>query len=506
MRVKNRKCIRRLSFKSLWASRKRNIIAICAIALTTLMFTSLFTIMLSVNSSYETYNFRQAGGYSDGSFKDLSREQADKIAAHKGIKASGERIVCGFSSSDVFGKVAAEVSYMDKNCTKWSYATPTTGKEPQKENEIAMDTTALRLLGVEPKLGTNVTITYQAGNGTDTGIPQTDSFILVGYWEYDDLMPVHYINVSKAYVDKINEKCIAAGDEALDIDLNVMLPSKLNIREQMEKIDTDLGYDWNTRDQENSARIGVNWGLTASSVSSDIDFSLVAAILAFFLLIIFTGYLIISFNIVGEEEKILTGVFGNKISEHIIVFSDSYYQKVCNRVEGPNLIVMVQIPKNYEKVIEEICAYTNGSGIVYEKKNLLLQISKTKIINVSAAIINIFVLLICSFFVLSIKMECDFPEQKGKYIFYSQGGMTHRNIRKSIMKESFWTGGIPIIFGVVISTIFMGTEVYLKKLSLEWIKQYAVKLMGTITGIIFLFLFISICFGIRNIIRIEREE
>ena len=81
MRVKNRKCIRRLSFKSLWASRKRNIIAICAIALTTLMFTSLFTIMLSVNSSYETYNFRQAGGYSDGSFKDLSREQADKIAA-----------------------------------------------------------------------------------------------------------------------------------------------------------------------------------------------------------------------------------------------------------------------------------------------------------------------------------------------------------------------------------------------------------------------------------------
>ena len=213
-----------------------------------------------------------------------------------------------------------------------------------------------------------------------------------------------------------------------------------------------------------------------------------------------------SFNIVGEEEKILTGVFRNKISEHIIVFSDSYYQKVCNRVEGPNLIVMVQIPKNYEKVIEEICDYTNGSGRVYEKKNVLYQISKTNIINVSAAIINIFVLLICSFFVLSIKMECDFPEQKGKYIFYSQGGMTHRNIRKSIMKESFWTGGIPIIFGVVISTIFMGTEVYLKKLSLEWIKQYAVKLMGTITGIIFLFLFISICFGIRNIIRIEREE
>lgn len=100
MRVKNRKCIRRLSFKSLWASRKRNIIAICAIALTTLMFTSLFTIMLSVNSSYETYNFRQAGGYSDGNFKDLSREQADKIAAHKGINNSfGAKCTSGRNQS-----------------------------------------------------------------------------------------------------------------------------------------------------------------------------------------------------------------------------------------------------------------------------------------------------------------------------------------------------------------------------------------------------------------------
>lgn len=82
MRVKNRKCIRRLSFKSLWASRKRNIIAICAIALTTLMFTSLFTIMLSVNSSYEIYNFRQAGGYSDGIFKDYIK-YAKKMAYQK---------------------------------------------------------------------------------------------------------------------------------------------------------------------------------------------------------------------------------------------------------------------------------------------------------------------------------------------------------------------------------------------------------------------------------------
>ena len=55
MNVKNRKCIRKLSWRSLWASRKRNIIAIIAIALTALLFTSLFTIVMSINSSYEMF-------------------------------------------------------------------------------------------------------------------------------------------------------------------------------------------------------------------------------------------------------------------------------------------------------------------------------------------------------------------------------------------------------------------------------------------------------------------
>lgn len=168
----------------------------------------------------------------------------------------------------------------------------------QEENlrramEIAMDTVALKLLGVTPELGAKVTIEYQAGDKTNGGFQETDTFILTGYWEYDDLMPVHYINVSKDYVKSVQEKWVASGEKAFRTDLNVMLPSKLNIEQQMQKIDTDLGYDWNTRDQENSARIGVNWGLTASQLNAGMDPELLAAIAAFLLLVIFTGYLII---------------------------------------------------------------------------------------------------------------------------------------------------------------------------------------------------------------------
>lgn len=180
MRVKNRKCIRRLSFKSLWASRKRNIIAICAIALTTLMFTSLFTIMLSVNSSYETYNFRQAGGYSDGIFKDLSREQTDKIAAHKGIKASGERIVCGFSSSDVFGKgdsILVDVSIEGFDDGLFDKLTVVKGSlEPLSDPDshaiaVAVSTDDYgNIVNLDnyPELGDTYTVNYQIGYDIDS--------------------------------------------------------------------------------------------------------------------------------------------------------------------------------------------------------------------------------------------------------------------------------------------------------------------------------------------------
>ena len=62
MRVKNRKTIWNLSLKSFRASGKRNLIAVVAIVLTTVLFTSLFTIVMSLNESYQTYTFRQIGG------------------------------------------------------------------------------------------------------------------------------------------------------------------------------------------------------------------------------------------------------------------------------------------------------------------------------------------------------------------------------------------------------------------------------------------------------------
>lgn len=293
MNVKNRKCIRKLSWRSLWASRKRNIIAIIAIALTTLLFTSMFTIVLSLNASYETYQFRQLGGYAHGTFKDVSLEQAERISAHPKVKEVGVRKVIGISVDGVFAKTPAEVSYMDANCTKWSYATPTTGRIPESGKEVAMDTAALQLLGVTPELGAEVTFSYSITDKDQIAFDVTDTFTLVGYWDYDDLMPVHYINISMDYADDIEAQAMETGLEPFRTDLNVMLTSNANIQGQMEQVDIDLGYTWDSYTDPNSVRIGVNWGYTTSQLASQIDPELVIAVVAFLLLVIFTGYLII---------------------------------------------------------------------------------------------------------------------------------------------------------------------------------------------------------------------
>ena len=164
MRVKNRKTIWNLSLKSFRASGKRNLIAVVAIVLTTVLFTSLFTIVMSLNESYQTYTFRQIGGYAHGTFKDVTDKQAEEIKGHKKVKAAGERVVAGIIAEGAFARVPAEVSYMDENNTKWSYIDLKEGREPEGTKEIILDEAALELLGVTPELGAEITLTYQVSD------------------------------------------------------------------------------------------------------------------------------------------------------------------------------------------------------------------------------------------------------------------------------------------------------------------------------------------------------
>ena len=136
----SKKCIRKLGIKSMKASKGRNIIAIIAIMLTAILFTTFFTILFSINASVEDANFRQIGTYSHGEFKALSQEQYDKIKDDPLIKEYGLRIIVGTSAEDPFNKESVEISYCDRNQAKWMYLDPIEGSLPvEGTNEAATD-------------------------------------------------------------------------------------------------------------------------------------------------------------------------------------------------------------------------------------------------------------------------------------------------------------------------------------------------------------------------------
>lgn len=291
MNVKNRSCIRRLSFKTLLASRKRNLIAIAAIVLTTLLFTSLFTIVLSINETNQNYQFRSVGTYAHGSFKDVDEDQIQTLSAHPKVKAVGKRTVIGICTSGVFAKDYGEVSFMDDNTAKWGYVLPTVGRTPKSGKEITMDTKALALLGVTPELGAQVTLTYSLADKNQLGRDVTDTFTLVGWWEYDELLKVHFFNVSEEYVQQIETMAVAEGMEPFRTDLSVMLSNSLDIESTLTKIGEDCGYS--VGDRADQLRIGVNWGYTATQLADTMDAGAILAVIAVMAVVTFTGYLVI---------------------------------------------------------------------------------------------------------------------------------------------------------------------------------------------------------------------
>lgn len=295
MKVKNRRCIRTLSFRQLKASKSRNLIAVFAIALTTLLFTSLFTIALSINDGFQQSNFRQCGGWNHGSFKYLTEEQFDQIKTDPLIQEWGLRRFVGMPDEIPFNKSHVEVGYSDATQAHWMYCDPIEGALPQEgTDQAATDTRVLELLGVEPELGAQFTVTFPVDGHTTT-----QTFTLCGWWEYDEAVVANHILIPLSRAQQIYDEVGLIPGQAKDgmtgsWNLDVMFKNSLNIDQNMKQVLANFGYqDESPADGDNYIRTGVNWGYSASQLAENIDPGTILAIAAMLLLIVFTGYLII---------------------------------------------------------------------------------------------------------------------------------------------------------------------------------------------------------------------
>ncbi len=289
--VSNQKCIQNISYKSLRASKARNAIAIIAIALTTILFTALFTIALSIKYGFEQSNFRMVGGYSHAGFKYVNEQQIDELSLDPLIKEWGVRRFLGLSQEAPLNKIQAEVSYCDKNEAKWMFLEPVKGSLPKENtNEAATDTRVLSLLGIEPELGREFTLTINVGQ-----VKTTQTFTLCGWWEYDELNPASHILIPASRVEEIlsETKPDISGQMTGSYGLDVMFKSSAHIEKDILDIAKRHGYQTTDSGKDDYIAIGVNWGYAGSQLYENMDPATVVSIVAALLLILFTGYLII---------------------------------------------------------------------------------------------------------------------------------------------------------------------------------------------------------------------
>ena len=222
-------------------NRGRNLVAILAILLTTMMFATLFTLTQSMSRNLVEMTFRQTGYNAEASMRGLTEEQADLIAGHPDVVELGRSIVLGLAENQQLTGQSVEIRWANDAYAQHSYAAPTTGRMPQAEDEIALDTSTLDRLGIPQELGQTVKLEWRKDLSGDE--VTTSTFTLCGFWEGNQSSYSSMAWVSRAYADKMTGGVLST-DESQVLGLymvQVNLASDQNIEAAMDRILADTG-------------------------------------------------------------------------------------------------------------------------------------------------------------------------------------------------------------------------------------------------------------------------
>jgi len=148
MNVANNSIIRKLMIRFLKAGRTRNTIAVVAIALTALMFTSVFTIGGNMIATIQDHTMRQVGTSAHGGLKQITSEQCEHFAQSPLIKDITYNRFLGTAENDALKKAYCEIYYGEDDLARWRFSCPSEGEMPMEKNEIACSTVVLDALDV----------------------------------------------------------------------------------------------------------------------------------------------------------------------------------------------------------------------------------------------------------------------------------------------------------------------------------------------------------------------
>ena len=236
--------IRTLTNRSFKANKTRNLIAVFAIVLTTVMFTSLFVLSQSMVENMRNMNFQQAGYNSHLSSSTMTDADMEKIVAHEAVRDYGKSTIIGVAENKELTGRQVEIRYADENYARSSFSYPTTGAMPVQENEIALDTITLDKMGLPYELGQEITLEWRKDLTSDEHT--TSTFVLSGYWDGNSAAMASMAWVSEAFVQSQSagidqEAQLANGQVFGTVMLHLDLYSDSDLEGAAEQILADTG-------------------------------------------------------------------------------------------------------------------------------------------------------------------------------------------------------------------------------------------------------------------------
>lgn len=180
---RNKEVIKRVEKGMMKANRTRNIFAIVAVALTTFMITTIFSLGINYKENMELTSVRTSGTNANVSLAMPTNEQEKEIRDLDYVKTVGTQYMIGSvaGKNEADRDLAIAMQYYDN--TEWEKhykeaINNINGNYPKKENEIMLSEDALSQLGIKkPKLDMEIPLSYVSKDGE-----QKDTFTLSGWF------------------------------------------------------------------------------------------------------------------------------------------------------------------------------------------------------------------------------------------------------------------------------------------------------------------------------------
>ncbi|KPU42929.1 FtsX-like permease family protein [Oxobacter pfennigii] len=199
MRNNNQAVVMKLSKRSFQANKSRNIFALVAIVLTTVLITAVFTIGISLSDGMQQMLIHSYGRSTEVDFQYLTEDEARRVAEHPLIKEYGLSRLITVTAEGAFRQAQGEIHTADENFAGFTFSKPATGRLPQGENEIALMSWILDAMGLPRELGQVVRLDFEVD-----GTPYSMDFTVCGFWDNDlNLQPYGMLYISDALADKL---------------------------------------------------------------------------------------------------------------------------------------------------------------------------------------------------------------------------------------------------------------------------------------------------------------